>query len=397
MESSQPLVSQELGFFPPSGRNNNDQDDDSEENEHEPIQLLQSFTKQANEEAALTQENNDDTAIPSGVNCPIQISKQDTPGRDIIVPKNSNKERRLLVVIKNAPFHIFVGSSPHYSTNFNQLPLSCELVYDTEQEATVDFVKKMPLETRQTIFEEGKKVDIECRISVLTSQHEEIPFRVRITALDPTTGKPYIPSVLIKTDPIKVVSKPEQIRKKEVQTKQGKTKRKTFSKNDECNLIANDIDNKQDLHLKMIENISHYVGVEPVPKVRRINSDFPNFGDSFPSLVISNNNNHNDHHNQFERADENFEDAFVDFIECFNGIENQEKASLARRFIKSCSNNQSRDLTKVAELISTESAKIQLGTDEHGQMCTCRDCPHKKELAKVDSFYRDFLQATNIN
>jgi len=124
------------------------------------------------------------------------------------------------VVVKNAPFVMQVGVSPNVAynrvINFNHLTFDAVLLYDTEplSEKTVDYVKVRPLEHKVKVHDHGDQATIEVRIKVLTSQHENSFFRVKIAVLNPATNELYHPSLVAYSEPVKVISKPEQIKKK---------------------------------------------------------------------------------------------------------------------------------------------------------------------------------------
>jgi len=84
--------------------------------------------------------------------------------------------------------------------------LSAKLIYDeedTQEQKEVVVVKSPPLEFRAHLDNSGTRGSMELRIKVLTSQHEDMLFRVVITAVD-SIGKE---TLQLLTEPIKVVSK----------------------------------------------------------------------------------------------------------------------------------------------------------------------------------------------
>jgi len=88
------------------------------------------------------------------------------------------------------------------------------LVYDSEGYKGVDFVKVRPVDFKYTVNEIGDQLSMELRIKVLTSQHENIPFRVKVVLLDPNSGLPFQPDLSLLSEPVKVISKPEPLKKK---------------------------------------------------------------------------------------------------------------------------------------------------------------------------------------
>jgi len=104
--------------------------------------------------------------------------------------------------------------SKNCEIDLNHVAFDAALLYDTEGEKGVDFVKVKPIEFKCAPNETGDQVAMELRIKVLTSQHEDMFFKVRIQGLDPVT-KQEIPNLKAITSPIKVISKPEQLKKRQ--------------------------------------------------------------------------------------------------------------------------------------------------------------------------------------
>jgi len=93
--------------------------------------------------------------------------------------------------------------------------LEVKLLYDFdhmhEEKQEVNFVKNAPLDAKINLNDTGDRAKIEVKIKVLTSQHEDSLFRVRILATDPMTKLPFD----LFTHPIKVISKMNQMKKKD--------------------------------------------------------------------------------------------------------------------------------------------------------------------------------------
>jgi hypothetical protein len=79
-----------------------------------------------------------------------------------------------------------------------------------------------PMDFKSTPIDNGHFLDVELRIKVLTSQHEDMLFRVRIQGYNPIT-KEEIPGMIVLTPSIKVISKPEQLKKKQPSKKRSLT------------------------------------------------------------------------------------------------------------------------------------------------------------------------------
>jgi len=169
----------------------------------------------------------DNSVTPAPVFLPprLVIQKQNCLAEEKFVRSGITQTAK--VVVKNSPFIIQLGlASPIYSGEmpgmiFSQIDLhqfvfDAKLYYDTDEDdkKEVDFVKLKPLEYKSQVHENGSQVNMEVRLKVLTSQLEDMMFRVKIRALDARTKREVSPLLNVTSAPIKVVSKPEQLRKK---------------------------------------------------------------------------------------------------------------------------------------------------------------------------------------
>jgi hypothetical protein len=91
---------------------------------------------------------------------------------------------KIFVVIKNSPFYFQLGTSTG-KVDFNQIAFEATLVYDCDGFKAVDFVKNKPFDFKSNAGENGQILDVEIRIKVLTSQHEDMLFRVKIAGYHP--------------------------------------------------------------------------------------------------------------------------------------------------------------------------------------------------------------------
>lgn len=121
-------------------------------------------------------------------------------------------QKNVHVVVKNNPFTLTLALvDKHF--NFNQVSADIQLVYDCASLKEVDFVKLKPMDFKAKPSDEGDQLSIELRIKVLTSQLEDMFFRVKVTLVDPRTQKE-MPQYSVLSHPIRVVSKPDQVKKK---------------------------------------------------------------------------------------------------------------------------------------------------------------------------------------
>jgi len=143
------------------------------------------------------------------------ILKQTSPFEERVT--RNGIQRDIHVVIKNSPFVVQMGVSRNCEIDLNHIAFEAALLYDTDGEKGVDFVKLKPIEYKCIPNEAGDQVSVELRIKVLTSQHEDMFFKVKIQGQDPVS-KQEIPNLKVITAPIKVISKPEQLKKRQTGT-----------------------------------------------------------------------------------------------------------------------------------------------------------------------------------
>jgi len=112
--------------------------------------------------------------------------------------------------VKNQPFVVHLGISSNSSLSFEKLTVEPRLLYDCDNLKEVDFVKLKPLEYKNFPGETMEQLNVELKLKVLTSQLEDMLFRVKFTAFEVGSS---VPLLLVVSEPIKVVSKPEQVKK----------------------------------------------------------------------------------------------------------------------------------------------------------------------------------------
>eukprot|EP01119_Soliformovum_irregulare_P010088 TRINITY_DN2465_c0_g1_i1.p1 TRINITY_DN2465_c0_g1~~TRINITY_DN2465_c0_g1_i1.p1 ORF type:complete len:333 (+),score=41.92 TRINITY_DN2465_c0_g1_i1:58-1056(+) len=140
------------------------------------------------------------------MNPSLMLIRQDSLGTELNSSQGIQKDVHLAA--KNLPFLMEVGSS----MDLRQLRLMVSLVYDSP---SMDFqpvvVKAEPLTHKIFVSQtgSGNRATIEARIQVLTSQHEDSLFRVKVSVHDPVS--PVVWDLF--SDPIRVLSKPSQVEK----------------------------------------------------------------------------------------------------------------------------------------------------------------------------------------
>ena len=121
-----------------------------------------------------------------------------------------NNQRKHFVV-KNSPFQlIFSYEDPTFYKLLTSCDFDCSLLYDSEEGdfKEVDFVKEKPV-VAKTNLQGDNKIVVEAKIKVLTSQLEDMLFRVLVKVVE-KQGE-VIASA--HSEPIKVISKSDQVKK----------------------------------------------------------------------------------------------------------------------------------------------------------------------------------------
>jgi len=132
----------------------------------------------------------------------------------------------------------------------------------------------------------------------------------------------------------------------------------------------------------------------------------------------TNNNNNNNQPNKrrleiTEPNDLDFEDAFTKFLETYTKVPQEERPNKMRRVLKklgeenldnlmdfvgtysqTCSGISSAEASFLSNLEAIDAANCTQSN------CKCKECPHKRELSRMEDFYDDFFaepQSPQIN
>jgi flagellar hook-basal body complex protein FliE len=317
-------------------------------------------------------------------------------------------QRTVLVVVKNSPFHFQIGVTGSTSkVDFNQIAFDSFLQYDCEGNKEVDYVKVKPIEFKPTPSENGLNLEVELRIKVLTSQHEDMLFKVRIQGYHPITREE-IAGMCLLTAPIKVISKPEQLKKRQPSKKRTLTDLLV----DTVSRIEKKQEEQQRLIERMLTQQSQPVVAQLVDKRQKgDNSPAPTWEEYTPSQQPEQSTQQ--FSDKAEAAKENqlpeFEDAFGNLLKAYTSMKAEEKPETIRKLIRNSNGRDTERLSELLDLFWTEglqkepsfgginnrdrfpSAANPNKGEEEG--CSCSDCPHKLELDRIDEFYKEFLSS----
>jgi hypothetical protein len=245
----------------------------------------------------------------------ITIVKQTSPFEERVT--RNGIQRDIHVVIKNSPFIVQIGVAKNCEIDLNHVAFEANLQYDTEGDKGVDYVKVKPIEYKCVPSEAGDQVAIELRIKVLTSQHEDMFFKVSIQGQDPVT-KQDIPNLRVLTAPIKVISKPEQLKKRQPPPPANNKKRTV---NDMVVEAVTRIEKQQSEQAMIMEKLLELASPPSKRLHADMNSSWEFLGrsqakDDFPA---------------------DFESAFMGLLKAFAATDPNHRAEKVRRMVRSLS------------------------------------------------------------
>jgi len=303
---------------------------------------------------------------------------------DLVCLKQGSEEKKAThngkavhTVVKNAPFMIVLALNHHPNVkaneqlNFSRLSFSTSLVYDAEEppyNKQVDFVKVKPVEHKAKVSGQGSQVFLEVRLKVLTSQHENSLFRVKITAYPTSNTEGFVPELCVYSDAIKVMSKPEQIMKK-AHLKKKRTVEDSLSET--VSRILDQQKQQEQLIHTLIEAVVTADG-----KKRKLSDNRRD--SSAPEKV-----------QKVEK--DSFENCFHSLVSSFDALPAEDRPLKIRRVVQNASATESEEVALLLNDLQTEvnaqSASVTPST-EMSSFC----CPYQtNEVETLDEFYKDFL------
>jgi len=262
--------------------------------------------------------------------------------------------------------------------DLNHVAFEAALLYDTEGDKGVDFVKVKPIEYKCVPSEAGDQVAIELRIKVLTSQHEDMFFKVSIQGQDPVT-KQDIPNLRVTTAPIKVISKPEQLKKRQPPPI---SKKRTV--NDMVVEAVTRIEKQQAEHTLLMEKLLEISN----PSHKRSHHDMStNGGWEFPNARVT-------PPKEIEYAD--FDTSFLHVLKAFASTDPNHRAEKVRRIVRTLSAADNECFSELVDMLTSEGLGQDPGREARPLLnaptlfdkhCTCTQCPHKHDLEKIDNIF----------
>jgi len=179
----------------------------------------------------------------------------------------NGRQKSVHYVIKNSAFVLEVvlrklersnitnPDTKHRETDldFRKITLEAALLYDCEEDKPVMKVRSRPLTTRGLVNPATPNVcKLETTIEVLSSQHEDMNFKIKLFAVDTATGKRIDTISPVYSAPIQVISKPEVLVKKKQRTKKGPRNK---TKQDQILEILSRMESRQNAQQAQIDNL----------------------------------------------------------------------------------------------------------------------------------------------
>eukprot|EP01101_Sappina_pedata_P012473 TRINITY_DN8596_c0_g1_i1.p1 TRINITY_DN8596_c0_g1~~TRINITY_DN8596_c0_g1_i1.p1 ORF type:complete len:402 (+),score=116.41 TRINITY_DN8596_c0_g1_i1:76-1206(+) len=349
------------------------------------------------------------------------------------ITDDSGENLLVCVVVKHSPFLVQLGiDSGDPRINLKSYHFETKLLYDTPDQKEVDLPGMKPLEYKLKVDDQNI-LNVDCRLRVLTSQLEDMHFRLKIIALDPITKCQVTPPLVAISEPIKVISKPEQIRKAVPATGQ---KRKANDlllsglelfeqqQRDQASLLqqlqnqvlalkSQQNPNSHQQHQQIYQNMAMQQNQQlPLMSMSSSSSSIPTHPRSSNNNINNNNNTSNPAANDQPEEKYTIEEAFKETIELFSSIPPEERAKRMRNVLQSVPLS-SQYIREVIDVFASQGLSIrstgmptpqmtmdgsmnnpyQINPihDETNPECLCQMCPHREELKRIQEFYNVFL------
>jgi len=284
-------------------------------------------------------------------------------------------QKTIFVVVKNIGFTIDLGLSvPMQDLDFRKMTIDAALLYDSEIEKMVDFVRIKPLDFKCRPSDNGSKCTVDLRIKVLTSQLEDMFFRIRFRALDLLTKSVY-PHLVAYSGPIKVISKPDQI------TKAAPTKCK---KRNLSEMVLDSLQRIEDQQVEQAHLLQRIQSQQLLQEYRPQSQE------------------------QQHLKTEDFETAFSLFLTTFHSLPPEERPSKIRKLVRLIPEEELNQLNELLDMFMSEGfhkpTYLEGGGSYGGLVPTeqtlrsCdENCVHKKELERIDQYYKEFLSTSYLS
>jgi len=316
------------------------------------------------------------------------------------------------IVVKNTPFQISVGLVGNMMgskiIDFNLLTVEATLLFDCAgEEKIVPFMKTKPIEYRGRVNDRADTMNMDIRIQVLTSHHEGMLFKIKFTCMDPRTQEVY-PYLSVISEPIRVISKLDQVRKRkststvkeeksstacvedtnEDTNKRPKKKARTTA-NDKILDCLSRIEDRQKQHHELLENMSTNQNSTQSSGASVNAVTMGQFPSPFLMEAVGRSK-------PTSTNETDLESAFNKLVDLYAKLPAENRAEEIRKILRHSSTRKTETFCEMISLFNSEGLQKEMGRDfltsgsAVGTACD-GDCPHKRELMKIDEFYNSLL------
>ncbi|KAF2075675.1 hypothetical protein CYY_002988 [Polysphondylium violaceum] len=344
------------------------------------------------------------SASPNLLNCTTNKRISITQQTCLVEEKFSKNgvQKNVHVVVKNNPF-ILTLTLLDSSLNFHQLTPEVQLVYDSESLKEVDSATVKPLEYKTRANEEGDQLTVELRIKVLSSQLEDMLFRAKVKIVDPRTRKE-MSGLSVITHPIRVVSKPDQVKKKAKKRKRAPT--------DSLMDTLNRIEHQQREQQRLLKKLCFYDKdcLSTVSSnICNSNSESPSFNENECTKSSNEDSENDEDEAPVLNGKDDFQNAFKEFISAFKQLQCLDPDGADGAFkINTCAND-AQTMCEILEMVKVELKKDNQFKEKcegssnnveggHGDSpCACKVCPYKQKVDHINQSYDTYFNMFNAN
>lgn len=272
------------------------------------------------------------------------------------------------------------------------------------------------------------EASVEIKLKVLSSQHEDMLFRVKFRALDAIQQTEICSQMITSSNAIKTISKPER----KVKNTQTKAQGKKSTGNDVILKTLETIHKTQQEHFKMLQNMLTTVGASLPTNPSAISSINPPVSsvyqtsslDMFNLDSTSTPSNYNDRPSDQQSllsalfSDQpptkkqkieddrplDFETAFQDMMKAFESLSRESRPRQMENFVRS-HRVSAENLTELHDMLSYGGLDRSIGQsmtqqpsnwmDGGPQECHCENCPFKKQIEINEKFLTELFTPHN--
>mmetsp|Transcript_50151 Transcript_50151/g.125901 ORF Transcript_50151/g.125901 Transcript_50151/m.125901 type:complete len:352 (-) Transcript_50151:273-1328(-) len=340
--------------------------------------------------------------LPSGQYIPrLVLTKQDSQAQE---DHEDDDGPTVHVVCRMLPFTLqFSLETTNVAAplDLNRFVFDARPEFDSAPERDGELAKLKPLEFKATVVDGGHGLSVDCKIKLTTPVMESTLMRVRVLALDPVSQQPVSPLLSALSGPIRVVSKPDQL--KNLKKKNGK-KRTAAEMLTES--VAS-VEEQQNRHQTLLTKIAQHVETKTTDSLTYEELAAIIYPDGAPPRLLRAHSPENGEDGDGalgdgESAIQDFETNFRTVMEAYFKLPPEERAERIKSVVTSFSGNPDR-LKELLDMFRVEGFGEELTMAHpvtpltHPHDCTCSDCNTRSELDKIEEFYKEVFAGVSTD